>query len=115
MNAGPLPVQTGAGRIAGIDLNRPRIRAAPSAALALAPASGGFTAAGFTAKVGNLTRHGGYATRQAGYDLRKFRAKDLADKPGRPAATTSHRTPPAPSPRCSPSATMSSRPSWPGP
>ena len=55
MNAGPLPVQTGAGRIAGIDLNKPRIRAAPSAALALAPASGGFTAVGFTAKVGNLT------------------------------------------------------------
>jgi len=90
VNAGPLPVQTEAGRIAGIDLNKARIRVAPSEALAVAPAPGGFTAAGFT-------------------------AKGLADKPGRPAAIMSHRAPPAPSPRCSPSATMSSRPSWPGP
>jgi hypothetical protein len=41
----PLPAQTGTSRIAGIDLNKPRIRAALSAALALAPAPGGFTAA----------------------------------------------------------------------
>ena len=40
--AGP---QSGAGRIAGIDLNKPRIRAALAAALALAPAPGGFTVA----------------------------------------------------------------------
>src|SRR5215472_12927559 len=79
----PLPAQTGAGRIAGIDLNKPRIRVAPSAALALDPAPGGFTAAGFTTKVGNLTRYDGCTTRQAAYDLRKLRAKGLADKPGR--------------------------------
>ena len=34
----PLPAQAGASRIAGIDLNKPRIRAALAAALALAPA-----------------------------------------------------------------------------
>jgi hypothetical protein len=79
----PLPAQTGTGRIAGIDLNKPRIRAALSAALALAPAPGGFTAAEFTAKVGHLTRNHGYTTRQAAYDLRKLRGKGLADKPGR--------------------------------
>jgi hypothetical protein len=79
----PLPAQTGPRRIAGIDLNKPRIRTALSAALALAPAPGGFTAADFTAKVGHLTRHDGYTTRQAAYDLRKLRAKGLADKPGR--------------------------------
>jgi hypothetical protein len=79
----PLPAQTGAGRIAGIDLNKPRIRAALSAALALAPAPGGFTAAEFTAQVRHLTRHDGYTTRQAAYDLRKLRGKGLADKPGR--------------------------------
>src|SRR5262249_42310546 len=37
----PLPAQAGTGRIAGIDLNKPRIRAALSAALALTPAPGG--------------------------------------------------------------------------
>jgi hypothetical protein len=79
----PLPAQAGTARIAGIDLNKPRIRAALSAALALAPAPGGFTAAEFTAKVPNLARHDGYTTRQAAYDLRKLRGKGLADKPGR--------------------------------
>jgi hypothetical protein len=79
----PLPAQTGAARIAGVDLNKPRIRAALSAALALAPAPDGFTAAEFTAQVRHLTRHDGYTTRQAAYDLRKLRGKGLADKPGR--------------------------------
>ena len=47
----PLPAQVGATRIGGIDLNKPRIRAALAAALALAPAPGGFTVAEFAAKV----------------------------------------------------------------
>jgi hypothetical protein len=79
----PLPAQAGTGRIAGVDLNKPRIRAALSAALALAPAPGGFTAAEFTVKVQHLTRHDGYTTRQASYDLRKLRGKGLTCKPGR--------------------------------
>ncbi|HEV2256560.1 MAG TPA: hypothetical protein VGS06_25745 [Streptosporangiaceae bacterium] len=79
----PLPAHAGSGRIAGIDLNKPRIRAALSAALALAPAPGGFTAAEFTAKVRHLTRQDGYTTRQGAYDLRKLRGKQLVDKPGR--------------------------------
>ena len=78
-----LPAQAGTRRIAGIDLNKPRIRAALAAALALAPAPGGFTAAEFTAQVRHLTRNDGYTTRQASYDLRKLRAKGLAGKPGR--------------------------------
>ena len=101
----PLPAQGGTGRIAGVDLNKPRIRAALSAALALAPAPGGFTVAEHAAKVRQIAGHDGYTTRQAAYDLRKLRGKQLIDKPGRPAATTSRHTPPAPSPRCSPSAT----------
>ena len=79
----PLPAQAGASRIAGIDLNKPRIRAALAAALALAPAPGGFTVADHTAKVRHLTGHDGYTTRQAAYDLRKLRGKGLTDKPGR--------------------------------
>jgi hypothetical protein len=79
----PKPAQAGTRRIAGIDLNNPRIRAALAAALALAPAPGGFTAAGHAAKVAAMTGHAGYTTRQAAYDLRKLRAKQLVDKPGR--------------------------------
>jgi hypothetical protein len=79
----PLSAQAGTRRIAGIDLNKPRIRAALSAALTLAPAPGGFTAAEFTAQVRHHTRNDRYTTRQASYDLRKLRGKQLIDKPGR--------------------------------
>jgi hypothetical protein len=79
----PLPSQLGATRTGGIDLNKPRIRAALSAALALAPAPAGFTVAEFTAKVRAMSRHNRYTTRQAAYDLRKLRGKGLVDKPGR--------------------------------
>ena len=79
----PLPAQAGASRIAGIDLNKPRIRAALAAALALAPAPGRFTVAEHAARVRQITGHDGYTIRQAAYDLRKLRGKQLVDKPGR--------------------------------
>jgi hypothetical protein len=79
----PLPAQAGDRRIAGIDLNKPRIRAALAAALALAPAPGGFTVAEHAARVRQITGHDGYTIRQAAYDLRKLRGKQLVDKPGR--------------------------------
>jgi hypothetical protein len=79
----PLPSRLGATRTGGIDLNKPRIRAALQAALALTAAPRGFTVAEFTAKVATMTGHAGYTTRQAAYDIRKLRGKGLADKPGR--------------------------------
>jgi hypothetical protein len=79
----PLPAQAGPRRIAGIDLNKPRIRAALSAALVLAPAPGGFTVADHAAKVRAMPGHDSYTTRQAAYDLRKLRGKQLLSKPGR--------------------------------
>jgi hypothetical protein len=79
----PLPAQTATGTIAGVDLNKPRIRAALSAALALAPAPGGFTVAEHAARVRAIAGHDGYTTRQAAYDLRKLRGKHLISKPGR--------------------------------
>jgi hypothetical protein len=79
----PLPAQAGAARIAGIDLNKPRVRAALSAALALAPAPGGFTVAQHAARVQQITGQESYTTRQAAYDLRKLRGKQLISKPGR--------------------------------
>ena len=79
----PLPSRIGATRTGGIDLNKPRIRAALAAALALAAAPHGFTVAQFTAKAQHLNTHAGYTIRQGAYDLRKLRGKGLAVKPGR--------------------------------
>ena len=79
----PAPAQLGATRVGGVDLNKPRIRAALSAVLALSATSGGFTVAEFTAKVHAMTGHTGYTIRQAAYDLRKLRGKQLVAKPGR--------------------------------
>jgi hypothetical protein len=79
----PLPAQLGATRTGGIDLNKPRMRAALAAALALAAAPHGFTVAGHAAKVAAMTGRVGYTIRQSSYDLRKLRGKGLAVKPGR--------------------------------
>ncbi|GEM_PF-1435896 len=75
----PLPAQLGASRVGGIDVNKPRIRAALAAVLALAASPDGFTVAGMTAKVHAMTgqTHATYNTRQAAYDLRKLRGKQL--------------------------------------
>jgi hypothetical protein len=67
----------------GVDLNSPRIRAVLAAVVALAPAPDGFTVADLTAKVHAITGQTGYTTRQAAYDLKKLRGKQLVDKPGR--------------------------------
>jgi hypothetical protein len=87
----PLPSRIGATRTGGIDLNKPRIRAALSAALALAAAPPGFTVADLAAKVRLMSGQGGYTSRQAAYDLRKLRGKGLAVKPAR---TRRYRIPP---------------------
>jgi hypothetical protein len=75
----PLPARTGATRIGGIDLNKPRIRAAMAAALALAPAPAGFTIGEHADRVRRITGSD-YTTRQAAYDLRKLRGKQLITK-----------------------------------
>jgi len=79
----PLPSTIGATRTGGIDVNKPRIRAVLAAVLALAPAPGGFTVAGLAAKVPATTGPASYTSRQAAYDLRKLRGKNLTIKPGR--------------------------------
>ena len=79
----PLPSQIGATRVGGIDLNKPRIRTALTAVLALAAAPGGFTVADLAARVHTITPNTGYTPRHAAYDLRKLRGKELIIKPGR--------------------------------
>jgi hypothetical protein len=78
----PLPSRIGATRIGGIDLNKPRIRSALAAVLALAAAPTGFTVQDLATKVHTMTGQTTYTTRQAAYDLRKLRGKDLIIKPG---------------------------------
>jgi hypothetical protein len=78
----PAPTQLGATRVGGIDLNKPRIRAALAAVLALSPLAGGFTVSALAEKVHSMTGTD-YTIRQAAYDLRKLRGKHLVTKPGR--------------------------------
>ena len=79
----PTPTQLGATRVGGLDLNKPRIRAALAAVLALSVTADGFTVAEFTTKVHTMTGDTHYTVRQAAYDLRKLRGKNLISKPGR--------------------------------
>jgi hypothetical protein len=80
----PLPSQVGTTRVGGIDLNKPRMRRVLAAVAALSAAPEGFAVADLTAKVQSMTSPvDGYTVRQAAYDLRKLRGKDLVVKPGR--------------------------------
>ena len=79
----PLPSQIGATRVGGIDVNKPRIRAALSAVLTLTAAPGGFTVKDLATRVHTITGNTDYSARHAAYDLRKLRGKELITKPGR--------------------------------
>ncbi len=90
----PLSSQIGRTRVGGVDLNKPRIRAALAAVLALSARPAGFTVADLTRKVHAMTGQTpeGYTRRQAAYDLRKLRGKDLVSNPVR---SRRYLTPPA--------------------
>ena len=81
----PVASQIGATRVGGIDLNRPRMRNAVTTVLALAVAPDGFTVADLASKLRSLTGQDEhqYTVRQAAYDLRKLRGKQLVVKPDR--------------------------------
>ena len=81
----PTGTRLGATRVGGVDVNKQRMRDALSAVLALAPAPNGFTVGEFAAKVHAMTGTSDldYTVRQAAYDLRKLRGKQLTDKPAR--------------------------------
>lgn len=75
LDALPQPTQRGAQRLAGIDIQKPRMRAVVEAMLTLAPAPDGFTAGEWAAKTAVLWRQPTYTPRHAAYDLRKLRGK----------------------------------------
>ncbi len=78
----PLPTQVGQSRVAGIDLNKPRLRAVIEAVIALAPSTNGFSAAQLAAKVRDLLHWPAdqYLSRHAAYDLKKLRGKQWVHK-----------------------------------
>jgi hypothetical protein len=79
----PSPSHIGATQVSGIDLNKPRLRTTLHAVLALSTTPSGFTVADLVAKAHSMTGDTTYTVRQAAYDLRKLRGKNLVTKPGR--------------------------------
>jgi hypothetical protein len=78
------PGRVGSTRTAGIDLNKPRLRAVLQAVIALAALPRGFTASQLADKVRHLTGwdENQYQPRQAAYDLKKLRGKQWVEKIG---------------------------------
>lgn len=82
LDALPQPTQRGRRRLAGVDLEKPRLRAISAALLALACQPGGFTTQELAAKLAELWPDcpATYTARQAAYDLSKVRGKLLAHR-----------------------------------
>jgi hypothetical protein len=76
------PTQRGKRRLAGVDLQKPRLRAVAEALLALAPKPGGFTLAELAERVRQALpdKRLHYAARHASYDLSKLRGKALVER-----------------------------------
>ncbi len=81
----PQPMQRGARRLAGVDLQKARMRAVSQAVLALAAKPDGFTSQELAEKTHELMgkRAPAYTPRQALYDLSKLRGKGLLDRVGK--------------------------------
>ena len=73
-----MPTYRGQQRLAGVDIQKPRLRAVAQALIALAPQPDGFTAEQLAARVRSQQGRtmAKYHTRKAAYDLRKFRGKN---------------------------------------
>jgi len=84
LDALPQPTHRGTQRLAGVDIQKPRMRAVMAAVLALAPKPGGFTVGDLAEKTRALLGPGAppYTPRHAAYDLRKLRGKALVDHVG---------------------------------
>jgi hypothetical protein len=71
------PSDRGTRRLAGIDLQKPRVRAVSEALLTLSAKPGGFTVKELAQKTGELLKNVTYTVRQAAYDLNKFKGKNM--------------------------------------
>lgn len=75
----PTSSQVGRTRVGGVDINKPRMRAVIEAVIALAPAPQGFSTSEVAGKVQAAIHHP-YTPRQAAYDLKKLRGKNVVCK-----------------------------------
>jgi hypothetical protein len=75
----PLASKVGQTRVGGIDVNRPRMRAVMEGVIALSTHPRGFGASDLAGRVKEILGDSvpDYHTRQASYDLKKLRGKDL--------------------------------------
>jgi len=71
------PTQRGTRRLAGIDLQKARMRAVSEALLALSAKPSGFSIKELAEKTGHVLKGIPYTVRQAAYDLAKFRGKNM--------------------------------------
>jgi hypothetical protein len=80
-----MPIQIGRTRVGGIDTNQVRMHTTMQAIIALAAAPDGFRLADLAHQVCSLSGQSAidYTARQAAYDLKKFRAKNLVAKVAR--------------------------------
>lgn len=76
------PTQRGSQRLAGVNTNQARMRAVLAAVLALAARPGGFPVEHLSAQMQTRWTPAGrpYGRRQAAYDLRKLRGKNLVER-----------------------------------
>jgi len=79
------PSQMGQTRVGGVDMNKPRTRAVVEAVIGLAAAPHGFSLSDLAGRVRTLTRlaEEEYSSRQAAYDLKKLRGKNLVCRIGK--------------------------------
>jgi hypothetical protein len=75
----PKPSWVGQTRVGGVNINQPRIQAVIQAVIGLAAAPHGFRCADLAEKVQNMAFKD-YTPRQAAYDLKKLRGKNLVRK-----------------------------------
>ena len=75
-NSFRLPSQMGKTKVGGIDFNQARMRHVTTALVAVSARPGGFTASQLAARVRECGESN-YQPRQAAYDLKKLRGKDM--------------------------------------
>jgi hypothetical protein len=81
----PTPTKVGKSRVAGIDLNKPRVRAVLEAVVALAVGPTGFSVSDLAVKVREIlgVSPTDYLPRHASYDLKKLRGQQWVKKIGK--------------------------------
>jgi hypothetical protein len=79
-----LPSRVGKSVVGGIDLNKPRLRHVAQAVIAASASTDGFTASTLADQVRAFGNQGpsAYGPRQAAYDLKKLRGKQIVQRIG---------------------------------